>query len=147
MRKVLFQIVILVFVLSSPVRAADVSGNWNLTMTGPQGEENCDLVISVEGKELTITGKHPFLGDWKGSGKLNGENIAMKIATTGQMVVNFNFKGVVKGKKMSGTREIEMGGSPPGGGEPPGGGAPKEGGAPGGGGMPDLPKEWSAIKN
>jgi hypothetical protein len=139
MRKILVQVGLSVFFLSSSVWAADISGNWGLTMTGPQGEEKWDLVIKVEGTDLTITGKHPFLGDLKGSGKLDGDNITMKIVSTGQMVVNFDFKGNVKGNKMSGTREIEMGG-----GGPPGGDAP-----PGGGERPDfnsIPNTWSAEK-
>lgn len=168
MRKVLFLIGLLVFVLPLYAWAADVSGNWVVTMTGPQGEESFDLAITVEGKDLAITGTHPILGDLKGSGKLDGDNIAMEIASTGQMVVNFEFKGDVKDNKMSGTREIKMGGGAPPGGPPSGGGSPPAGGdktpagappgdggnapggsAPGDGGPTDLsslPDAWSAVK-
>jgi len=157
MRKVLFLIGLFVFVLPLYAWATDVSGNWVVTMTGPQGEESFDLAITVEGKDLSITGKHPILGDLKGSGKLDGDNITMEIASTGQMVVNFEFNGVIEGSKMSGTREIKMGsGAPPGegnapGGAPPGGGEGKApaGAPPGGGGTTDLsslPKAWSAEK-
>jgi hypothetical protein len=77
MGRVLFLIGVFAFVFSSSVWAADVSGNWALKHTGPQGEENWDLVITAKGKDLTITTKHQMFGDVTGTGTLDGDKITM----------------------------------------------------------------------
>ena len=165
MRKILFLASLLVFVLSSSVWAANVSGTWALKMTSPMGQEEAmDLVIKDADGNLTIETKHPMLGDMKGTGTLEGNAITMNIEATGQMPIAIEFTGTVTGNKMAGTREIKMsggarggapGGGAPGGGAPgggaPGGGAPG-GGAPGGGapggaaGGGEPSNAWTAVK-
>jgi hypothetical protein len=118
----------------APAYAADVSGDWTISMTGPMGAETLDISIEADGNSLAITGKHSVLGDAQGTGTLDGDTITMTVGTTGDMKVGFAFEGTIDGDQMSGTREIKMesgGGGAPGGGAP-GGGAP-EGGPPAGG--------------
>jgi hypothetical protein len=146
MRKVLL-LTLLVFVFSSPGWAADISGNWALTHTGPMGEENWDLVITAEGNDLTITTQVQMFGEITGTGTLDGDKITMTFPTD---MVTFEFKGTVEGDKMSGTKKVEMGGGgPPGGGPRGEGGPPESGGPPGGGGgrdFSDIPDTWTAVR-
>jgi hypothetical protein len=142
MRKVLFFTILLTFLLTSSAWAADVSGEWAVTMKNPQGQdESFDIVIKGAGENLTIaSGNHPVLETLEGKGSLKGDAITMDLKSTGgQMAgVGIVFTGKVSGNKMSGTREIDtsgMGsGAPGGGGDAAAGGQGREGGAPGGGG-------------
>lgn len=151
MRKVLFFTTLLAFLLTSSVWAADVSGEWAVTMKSPQGEdESFDILIKAAGENLTITsGNHPVLETLEGKGTLKGDAITMDLKSTGgQMAgVGIIFTGKVSGNKMSGTREIDTsgmgsgaaggggGGAPGGGGGDAAGGQGREGGAAGGGGQ------------
>jgi hypothetical protein len=108
MRKVLFLATVLAFVLTSSVWAADVSGNWTVKMTGPNGAETMDMAIKTAGENLTITGKHSILGDMSGTGSLKGDTINMDVKGS-QMGIQFVFTGKVTGNKMTGTKEIKMG--------------------------------------
>jgi hypothetical protein len=108
MRKILFLAIVLAFVFTSSVWAADVSGNWTVKMTGPNGAETMDLAIKAAGDNLTITGKHSVLGDMSGTGSLKGDAINMDVKGS-QMGIEFVFTGKVTGNKMAGTKEIKMG--------------------------------------
>jgi hypothetical protein len=130
MRKVLFLTALLAFVFTSSVWAADISGTWALKMTGPNGAENFDVVIKDAGGKLTITGTHPQLKEFTGTGTLNGDAITMSLKFTA-MPVEFAFIGKVTGNMMAGTKEINVSASAAGG---QGGGASAAGGQ--GGGAP-----------
>lgn len=147
MRKVLFLITMLAFVLTSSVWAADISGTWTVKWKSPPGEEESfDLLIKAAGENLTITGTHPKLETLVGTGTLKDNAIVINLKATGSMKVVVDFKGTVSGNKMSGTREIMTapGSGPnvgPAGGQGAPGGAPAGGGqtpanAPGGAGAP-----------
>ena len=137
MRKVLFMTIVLAFFFTSSIWAADISGNWTLKMAGRGGEESIDMVIKATGENLTVTAKHPMLGDMAGTGTLKGDAINMKITATGERKIGFDLKGTVTGNKMSGTREVirpagAQGGAPGGSQGGQGGQAPAGGqGAPG----------------
>jgi hypothetical protein len=144
MRKILFLTVVLAFIFTSSVWAADISGNWTLKMAGRSGEESIDMAVKAAGENLTVTAKHPTLGDMAGTGTLKGNEISMNITATGERKIGFDLKGTVTGNKMSGTREIirpagAQGGAPGGaqggqGGQAPGGAQGGQGGqAPAGG--------------
>jgi hypothetical protein len=137
MRKVLFLLVVLALAVAAPVCAAGVAGTWTLTMSNPMGqEETFDLAVTDNGGSLVITGTHQQLGGLEGTGTLKGDDITMDVTATGQMAVQLIFEGKVNGKKMEGTRKIEMAGGGGGEGGAPGGG---EGGAPAGGGQGGPP--------
>jgi hypothetical protein len=144
MRKVLFFTILLTFLLTSSVWAADVSGEWAVTMKSPQGQdESFDILIKAAGENLTITSSnHPVLENLEGKGTLKGDAISMDLKSTGgQMAgVGIIFTGKVSGNKMSGTREIDTsgmgGGAAGGGGGAAAGGQGREGGAQGGGQAP-----------
>jgi hypothetical protein len=108
MRKSLILASLFVFVFTSNVFAADVSGNWVLKMIGRQGEVSIDMVVKATGENLKITAKHPSYGDMVGNGTLKGEAITMTLSTTGETKREYEFKGTVTGNKMAGTREVKM---------------------------------------
>jgi hypothetical protein len=126
MRRILFITTLFAFILTSTAWAADISGNWTLKMSGRQGDVTMDLAIKAAGENLTITTKHPMMGDMAGTGTLKGNAITMDVTATGEMKMGFKFTGTVTGNKMAGTREIVR----PAGMMPMGGG---QGGAPAGG--------------
>lgn len=136
MRKVLFLTTLLLLSFSFSAWAADISGNWTLKMAGRQGDISMDLAVKAAGENITVTAKHPTLGDMAGTGTLKANNIDMTLTSTGERKMGIQFKGTVTGNKMSGTREFirsagAQGGPPSGGqGSAPAGG---QGGAPGGG--------------
>jgi hypothetical protein len=127
MRKVLFLATMFAFILTSSAWAADISGNWTLKMTGPQGEETVPLVIKAAGENLTVTGTHASFKEMTGTGTLKGDAITFNLKST----MEFTFTGKVTGNKMAGTREVKMGsgGGQGGAGGAAGGGAPAAGGA------------------
>jgi hypothetical protein len=132
MRKVLFLATVLAFIFTSSVWAADVSGNWTVKMTGPNGAETMDIAIKTAGDNLTITGKHSILGEMSGTGALKGDTVSMDVKGS-QMGIQFVFTGKVTGNKMAGTKEIKMGSA---GGQGGQGGQPQSGGQSAQGGQP-----------
>lgn len=150
MRKVLFLLSVFVLAVAVPAYAANIGGTWALTMDSPQCQaESFDVTITQDGENLTVSGTHPMLQEMTGTGTLKGNDVSFNLQATGQMAVDVAFTGKVTGKKMEGTREIEMaasgggggqgGGAPAGGGQggPPSGG--EGGGAPAGGGQGGPP--------
>jgi hypothetical protein len=158
MRKTAIFLALLIVSLAVPAMGADISGDWQLKRTGPQGEETWDLTFTATGNEFTVTGNHSGLGEVTGSGTVDGNNLKMlNYLATPMGRIHVQFEGVIDGNTMSGTSQsvgIDSGdtagggdaaGGAPGGGAPggaapegaPGGGAPPEGGTPGGtGGAP-----------
>jgi hypothetical protein len=133
MRKLLFLTTVLVFIFTSNVWAADISGNWTLKWSGRQGEESVPIVIKAAGDNLTVTAKHPTLGDMAGTGTLKGNDITMNLTATGEMKIGFDLKGTLTGNKMAGTREIVRPAGAQGGAQGSRGqAAGEQGGAPGG---------------
>lgn len=133
MRKVLFFTTLLAFIFASSVWAADITGTWILKYSGQGGERTLDMVIKADGENLTVTTKHPTLGDMAGTGTLKGDAITMTLTSTGERKVGFELKGTVTDNKMAGTREIKRPNGDSGGarGDAPGGDSGGErGGAP-----------------
>jgi hypothetical protein len=138
-RKITVCLALMIFALSVPAMAAEVSGDWQLKRVGPQGEEVWDLTFAATGSEFAVTGTHSALGEVTGSGKVDGSSIEMlNYLATPMGRIHVKFEGVLEGDKMSGTSKsvgIDMaeggGGGAPGGAPQgaPGAGAP--GGAPG----------------
>ena len=84
MRKLSLIATLFVFIFTSSAWAADVSGNWTLKWSGRQGEESIPVVIKAAGENLTITAKHPTLGDMAGTGTIKGNDITMNLTATGE---------------------------------------------------------------
>jgi len=139
MRRIVFVVAVLAICSVSIVLAADISGNWVLKMQGPMGEEEIQLVIKATGEKLKISGTHSMLQEMEGTGTLKGDSIKFKLEALGDMPMGFEFNGKVAGNKMSGTREMKMGGGP---------GGDMDFGGPGGEPMDssEISNKWTAEK-
>lgn len=86
----------------------DVTGDWLLTMTTPQGERTSDVTFVQDGEKLTVTVKSQR-GESTGEGTVKGNAIEWTITRStprGEMTITYN--GTVEGDTMSG--EVQMGG-------------------------------------
>jgi len=144
MRKILLMATLLVFVLTSSVWAADISGIWAATIkmaVAPEGEGDApvEFDIKADGEALTITVIDPIAQaspelandprlQGKGTGTLKGDAINMLIRIRG---VEVTLIGKMAGNKMSGTSEIKWIAQP---------------GIQGGGSSEQGPNTWTAVK-
>jgi hypothetical protein len=105
MRKFYVFCTLLVLLFVSSALAADISGNWQLDMSGPAGAETVKFSVSMAGEKLAITGEHSSFGRYEGTGTLKGDVIKMTFPfNVNGTLVNFVFDGIVKGDKMEGTK-------------------------------------------
>jgi hypothetical protein len=150
MRKVLFLAIMLAFVMTSSVWAADLSGSWTVKFTKVDGaEDSFDVAIKDAGGNLTITGNHSQLGALAGNGTLKGDAVNMNIKATGSLPLEFILTGKVAGNKITGTRDIKASGSASGGqgGQAPAAGSSQGGQAPAGGGQGGQASETGQVSN
>ncbi len=105
MRRFFILLSLLALVFSSPALAADLSGTWQLDMSGPAGPETVKFSANMSGEKLAITGEHSSFGKFEGTGTLKGDVIKMTFPfNVNGTPVNFVFDGTVKGDKMEGTK-------------------------------------------
>ena len=131
------------------LRAAEVDGNWEAQIEGPQGPMVFTFSLKADGEALTGTVGNEMMGESEiQDGKVSGDQVEfVQVMQRGDFQVRFNYAGKVSGDEMELTRTIQRPGGPgggqgqggargPGGGGRgaggPGGGRP--GGAPGAGG-------------
>jgi len=82
--------------------AADVSGNWNLTVETQRGTQNPTMTLAQKGEEVTGTYKGAR-GEMPVTGTLKGKDL--KLAYTVSMQGNsmtINYEGVVEGDTITG---------------------------------------------
>ncbi len=89
----------------------DVTGDWSLTMEGPQGMVNMEVVFKQEDGELTGTLNGP-MGSTELGGKIEGAQISFWITVdTPNGAFDLLFSGKVEeNKKISGVMEADGGG-------------------------------------
>ncbi len=105
MRRFYVLYTLLVLLIASPALAADISGTWQLDMSGPAGPETVKFSANMSGEKLAITGEHSSFGKFEGTGTLKGDVIKMTFPfNVNGTSVNFVFDGTVKGDKMEGTK-------------------------------------------
>ena len=105
MRRFIILYTLLVLLAASPALAADISGTWQLDMSGPAGPETVKFSANMSGEKLAITGEHSSFGKFEGAGTLKGDVIKMTFPfNVNGTLVNFVFDGTVKGEKMEGTK-------------------------------------------
>lgn len=100
---------VIVVVLSLTAWAADVSGTWEMTSQGRQGEMTRDITIAQDGNSITVTmppgprGGDPMVG----KGTIDGDAIAWTITReTPRGEMTMIYKGTVTGDTMKGTVTI-----------------------------------------
>lgn len=82
--------------------AADVSGNWNLTVESPRGTQNPTMTLAQKGEEVTGTykgarGEMPLKGTLKG----NDLKLSYTVSMQGNEMT-INYEGVVNGDAIDG---------------------------------------------
>jgi hypothetical protein len=85
----------------------DVSGEWNVTVTTPNGERTSTAKFVQEGEKLTVTMTNQR-GESTGTGTIKGNAIEWTVtADTPRGKVTRAYKGTVDGNTMKG--EVQMG--------------------------------------
>ena len=82
--------------------AADVSGNWNLSVETPQGTRTPTMTLTQKGEELTGT-YHSQRGDQPMTGSIKGN--AVKLSYTiggGDRSMTINYEGTLEGDTITG---------------------------------------------
>jgi hypothetical protein len=145
MRKILIVFALSAFICSSALLAADISGVWIFSQKNNEGQDDSfNVNIKAFGENLTVTGKHPKIGELAGTGTLKGDAIAITLNATGaegKGALSFTYTGKLAGNKISGIKETKMSGTRDGG----QGGAPG-GGAPGAAAGQAVSNVWTAVK-
>ena len=110
MKKQLFILLALTAALSFTLSGliADVSGEWDMTISSPRGERTSVMTIEQDGDKITVT-MEGFRGDeMVGEGTISGENIEWTVTMeTPRGEFSITYKGTVSGDTMSG--EAQMG--------------------------------------
>ena len=82
--------------------AADVSGNWNLTVETQRGTQNPTMALTQKGEEVTGTYKG-MRGEMPVKGTLKGNDLKLSYTVNAQgNEFTINYEGVVKGDTIEG---------------------------------------------
>lgn len=82
--------------------AADVSGNWNLTVESPRGVQNPTMTLAQKGEEVTGTYKGAR-GEMPVKGTLKGNDLKLSYTVSMQgNEMTINYEGVVNGDAIDG---------------------------------------------
>jgi hypothetical protein len=86
---------------------ADVSGEWDFTMTTPRGEMTSTIKIVQEGEKITVTMPGRQGGEFTGTGTIKGTDIEWTITReTPRGEFTSTYKGTVEGNTMKGTTQM-----------------------------------------
>ena len=114
---------------TAPGLAADPTGKWEATVSGPRGDMAYVFDLKADGEALSGVISNDFIGESEISdGNVSGDTVSFKQKMErGERVITFSYTGKVNGDEMELTRTVEgMGG---GGGRKDG---PRPGAGPGG---------------
>ena len=96
------------FSVSSMASDADVSGDWEITVSTRRGEMTWDVQFEPDGNNLIVTMTGPRGGEVSGEGTITGNKIewtTTRETPRGEMTMTWS--GEVEGNTMSG--EVEFG--------------------------------------
>lgn len=81
--------------------AADVTGTWNGSISGPNGDFNLTYVFKQDGAKLTGTLSGPTDPLPIVNGKVDGDKISFSVTVNmGGNAVKFSMKGTIKGEEI-----------------------------------------------
>ncbi|MCC7031400.1 MAG: hypothetical protein IT179_01040 [Acidobacteria bacterium] len=87
----------------------DVSGNWTLTINGPQGVIDSDATLKQDGEKVTGSFSGPA-GDATVAGTMNGSTLALAFSVnTPEGVFDIKLSAEVNSTEMKGTLDYGMG--------------------------------------
>jgi len=94
-------------VLPLSAQQVNVSGDWEMTSQGRQGEMKSNLHFEQEGEKIKVTMENPR-GEVTGEGTIKGNEIEWTITReTPRGAFTLTYKGTVEGDMMKG--EVQMG--------------------------------------
>lgn len=106
-----FYVLLLILAVSGLLAIAkdvNVSGDWNFTVTTPQGERTSEVAFVQEGENLKVTMKNPR-GEATGQGTVKGSDIEWTITrNTPRGEVTITYKGKIQDENTI-TGEVQMG--------------------------------------
>ncbi len=108
MKKISFLSLILVLsLLLSAHDAADVSGDWELTLQTQRGEMTQSMAIQQDGEAITVTMTGMRGGEFTGEGTINGNAIEWSVARSTQRgEISITYTGTAEGNSMSGKAQL-----------------------------------------
>ena len=114
-KRTLCAFAVLLALTSVAAWAADVTGTWNGSISGPNGDLNLTYVFKQDGDKLTGTLSGPTDPLPIAEGKVDGDKISFSVTVDmGGNAVKFSMKGTVKGEEITITTTndagIDMGG-------------------------------------
>lgn len=92
--------------LAASAFAAEIAGNWTMTMQSPQGETQFQFVVKNEDGKVTVTFDHPRLKVEKAS--FEATTLKMTVKRGDAMV--YEMKATLDGDTLKGTADTDMGG-------------------------------------
>lgn len=93
--------------LAASAFAADIAGNWTMTMQSPQGETQMQFVVKNDGGKVQVTFDHPRLKVEKAS--FEGATLTMTV-NRGDGAMVYQMKATLDGDTLKGTADTDMGG-------------------------------------
>ncbi len=104
---VLFLLLVGVISLALTAYAADVTGEWDLTIQSQRGERTSTIKFVQDGESLTVTMQGMRGGEMEGTGTVKGNDIEWKIVrSTPRGEFEMVYKGTIEGDSMSGTADF-----------------------------------------
>lgn len=100
--------ILFLLAVSLNAQEANVTGDWEMTITTQRGEMTRNMHIEQEGEKITVTMEGMRGGEMKGEGTIKGNEIEWTVTMETQRgEFSITYKGKVEGDTMSG--EAQMG--------------------------------------
>lgn len=100
--------ILFLLVVSLNALEADVTGDWEITITTQRGERIRSMHIDQEGEKITVTMEGMRGGEMKGEGTVKGNEIEWTVTMETQRgEFSISYSGKIEGDTMSG--EAQMG--------------------------------------
>jgi len=100
--------ILFLLVVSLNALEADVTGDWEITITTQRGERTRSMHIDQEGEKITVTMEGMRGGEMKGEGTVKGNEIEWTVTMETQRgEFSISYSGKIEGDTMSG--EAQMG--------------------------------------
>lgn len=100
--------ILFLLAVSLNAQEANVTGDWEMTITTQRGERTSTMHIEQDGEKITVTMEGMRGGEMKGEGTIKGNEIEWTVTIETQRgEFSITYKGKVEGDTMSG--EAQMG--------------------------------------
>lgn len=99
--------ILFLLVVSLNALEADVTGDWEITITTQRGERTLSMHIDQEGEKITVTMEGMRGGEMKGEGTVKGNEIEWTVTMETQRgEFSISYSGKIEGDTMSGESQM-----------------------------------------